>query len=262
MVVGFDTGTEPPGEQGVQAIEERYVEALVGELRKRFARPDIGPEVEAQLGTPEEAAARVFGGIPQKSPWDNVVGPMYTTPQPQQLLGCSRQAIRVRTRRHTLLALPTRDRHVVYPAFQFDGTKVHTGLAQVLQITAGAVDDWTRPGRRSSTGPIDPGREPSGAARGTADGVSRMQPLRSALEGGQGKPVVVLQLRQLPIRSRCVPRNLLPRDRRAGRRPRDDRSRDCRWRCGVRIPRRPPTASVEAVASAQGCRSDGPSGRG
>jgi hypothetical protein len=81
--------------------------------------------------------------LPRRSPWAKVLGPVYSTAQVKSLLGGSRQAVNDRVRRRTLLALRTTDDHLVYPSFQFEGTKVLPGLAEVLQAVGDVVDNWT-----------------------------------------------------------------------------------------------------------------------
>jgi hypothetical protein len=121
-----------------------YVAELLSELQSRFETEAMeDQELRDCLGDASEAADLIFSFFPKPSPWAKVVGPVYTTRQLEKFLDCSRQAIRDRAKRGTLLALTTSDGHIVYPAFQFDGPQVIQGLSSVLQAIGDSVDAWT-----------------------------------------------------------------------------------------------------------------------
>jgi hypothetical protein len=65
--------------------------------------------------------------------WEREIGPSLKTRDVEALLGCTRQAISERVRRHRLLALPLDDGYE-FPAFQFgsDGAPLE-GLPEILQ---------------------------------------------------------------------------------------------------------------------------------
>jgi hypothetical protein len=50
----------------------------------------VSEDLDAELGTPTEFAQRIFGYLPKRSHWAQVVGPVYTTAQLEQILGVSR----------------------------------------------------------------------------------------------------------------------------------------------------------------------------
>lgn len=121
-----------------------YVDALMSELERLIeGDPGVPSDLEERLGPPDEVAQRIYDLLPRRSPWADVVGPVYRTGQVEELLGCSRQAVADRVKRRTLLALQTRDRQLVYPAFQFTGNRVVDGLSAVLKVVGDSVDDWT-----------------------------------------------------------------------------------------------------------------------
>jgi hypothetical protein len=66
--------------------------------------------------------------------WEREIGPVLKAKDLEELLGCSRQAISDRVKRHRLLALPHNDGQA-FPAFQFasDGQPV-AGLPEILQV--------------------------------------------------------------------------------------------------------------------------------
>jgi hypothetical protein len=72
--------------------------------------------------------------------WERELGPLATTSQVGELLGCSRQAIHERVQRRTLLALPA-SAGQVFPLFQFTSSGQSVpGLSQVVRELAGVVE--------------------------------------------------------------------------------------------------------------------------
>jgi hypothetical protein len=100
------------------AFEDALAE-LIGE-----ARLDVDP---TEVG--RRAALDAISG----TMWADEIGPFYDTEGVMTLLGgVTKQAVNDRVRRHRLLALRTGSGRLVYPAFQFDGPRVVTGLGAVL----------------------------------------------------------------------------------------------------------------------------------
>ena len=100
----------------------------------------------ADLGSPDDLAAKMMAVLPEPSPWDRQLGPVVTTAAACRLLGgISRQALAERRSRRTVLALRTSDGEWVYPMFQFtEGGDVLPGLTDVVQcFDPDTVDDWT-----------------------------------------------------------------------------------------------------------------------
>lgn len=126
----------------VRAFVDEVAEAVRRRLLDELNTAD-GATALAVLGPAAEAAELMVRALPQPSPWAEAIGPVYRTPAVRRLLGnVSRQALVDRARRHTLLALRTADDHLVWPAFQFDGSRPLAGLARVLGAFGGDVDEW------------------------------------------------------------------------------------------------------------------------
>jgi len=72
--------------------------------------------------------------------WRRHLGPLLDTKQVAELLGVrTRQAVNDRVRRHRILALPTQDRGLTYPTFQFDARgQPYAALAPVLEVFSAA----------------------------------------------------------------------------------------------------------------------------
>lgn len=117
------------------------VQQRLAELERRYRRH--GRSL-SDLGSPEELAARMVAAVPEPSPWDQLVGPVYTTGKVTALLGVSRQAVAERRSRRSILALETSDGAVVYPAFQFHQGALLPGLPKLLRrFPLETVDGWT-----------------------------------------------------------------------------------------------------------------------
>jgi len=113
------------------------VAARVGELLEY--RDDL-------LGDdPSALAERMVASIPTRHEYDAVAGPFYDTAGLRKWLGISRQALAARVAAGSLLACPTQEGQLVYPAWQFqpDGTTV-AHLAEVIKILRpAAATPWT-----------------------------------------------------------------------------------------------------------------------
>jgi hypothetical protein len=115
------------------AYVDRVSSRVTEELARRVDTLHRNGQRAADLGDPDELAARMLAAVPAPSPWRDL-GPFYSTSGLARVLGgVSRQAIEERRRRRTILALRTADDIWVYPAFQLDDrNRVVRGLAQVL----------------------------------------------------------------------------------------------------------------------------------
>jgi hypothetical protein len=70
--------------------------------------------------------------MPMPSPVNDQIGPFYRSEQVAKLLRVSRQAVRARAKKGSLLALRMADEVWVYPTFQFKSCRMITGLQEVL----------------------------------------------------------------------------------------------------------------------------------
>ncbi len=94
---------------------------------------------------PTLLAERMIASIPTRHVYDALVGPFYDTTGLRNWLGLTRQALASRVRAGSLLACPTQDNQLVYPAWQFraDGSTV-PHLAEVIKILRrSASSPWT-----------------------------------------------------------------------------------------------------------------------
>lgn len=73
--------------------------------------------------------------------WREVLGPLLGVDEVQQRLGLSsRRELDKMVRRNQLLALPTPDGQIVYPAFQFDEHgRVYPSIERIMRIFDGIV---------------------------------------------------------------------------------------------------------------------------
>jgi hypothetical protein len=127
------------------AYVERVSSKVSEELARRVDTLRRNGHKAADLGDPDELAARMLAAVPAPSPWREL-GPFYSTSGLARVLGgVSRQAIEERRRRRTVLALRTADGVWAYPAFQLDDrNRVVRGLAEVLERFRPSTpdDEW------------------------------------------------------------------------------------------------------------------------
>ena len=122
---------------------DQVVAAVTARVRSRLdALAAAGVPLES-LGSPDQVADQVAAALPtSRHPYDLELGPFYDTGGLTRWLGVTRQALADRVRRGNLLACRTEDGHLVYPAFQFDGSgTIRSGLGPVLKIFTGH-DGW------------------------------------------------------------------------------------------------------------------------
>jgi hypothetical protein len=131
------------------AREQAYVQQvstrIADGLRERAGALRQQGRAVADLGSPEEVAARMLATLPEASPWRKL-GPFYSTKGFARVLGgVSRQAVDERRRRRRIVALRTADGVWAYPAFQLDDrNQVLPGLGEVLHcFDPDVVDEWT-----------------------------------------------------------------------------------------------------------------------
>jgi hypothetical protein len=81
-----------------------------------------------------------FGWVPEHyEAWRRVLGPLLSVDEVQQRLGLvSQREVAELVRRKQLLALPTREGRIVYPAFQFDEQgRVFPDIERIIRIFDG-----------------------------------------------------------------------------------------------------------------------------
>ena len=126
---------------------DTFTDVVVAALRRRLR--EVASNADAPLadifGLPEILAARVAAVVPAPSVWATTIGPVYRQATLALACGHSRQAISDLIKRRRLLALTTKDGHVVIPAFQLgEDLRPLNGIGEILQIlTPDVVDEWT-----------------------------------------------------------------------------------------------------------------------
>ena len=116
---------------------ERLVQALV----------ERAPDLDERALDDEHLRATVdmiANVLPRHSPWDDALGPFYTTTSLRKALGITRQAIDSRCQNGSLIRVRTVDGGYLYPSFQIqDGVPIR-GLRRVVQVLRqGTDDDYT-----------------------------------------------------------------------------------------------------------------------
>jgi len=119
-------------------VRESQVEATLKSHRRIYIELAnelilVDPEGKlAQSVTNHRALVRTFvASMGTAGVWAEAIGPVYDVEGVGCILGISKQAI---SKRENLLALTTGSGRVVYPAFQFVGTKVVDGMSQVRAL--------------------------------------------------------------------------------------------------------------------------------
>lgn len=103
-------------------------------------------EADPELGDPRALGRRAALLAVAGAAWRRHLGPLLNTKQVADLLGVgTRQAVNDRVKRRRILALPTEDRELAYPAFQFGKTgKPYPAVAPVLEaLTAARLSPHT-----------------------------------------------------------------------------------------------------------------------
>jgi hypothetical protein len=120
------------------AYEQAILDAVATRLHRRMAghSPD-------SLGPPARVAERMLATVPTVHPWDAQIGPFYDTAAVVRLLAVSKQAVADRVRRRRLLAAATAEGRIVYPVWQFDGSRAHPGVSDIVAMFRDSpVDGW------------------------------------------------------------------------------------------------------------------------
>lgn len=122
----------------------RFIDATMDKVRQLLTtRAASSPEL--LTSEPDALAEHMVASIPTRNAYDDLVGPFYDTSGLRKWLGLSRQALASRVDAGSLLACPTQDGQLVYPAWQFrsDGTTV-PHLPTIIKILRPAIaSPWT-----------------------------------------------------------------------------------------------------------------------
>jgi hypothetical protein len=125
------------------AYRDKIVSTVMARVLSRLDELTASGVPLESLGSPDQIADQMTAALPAtRHAYDLELGPFYDTTGLTHWLGVTRQALADRVRRGSLLACRTEDGHLVYPAFQFDGSgAIRPGLAPVLKIFSG-YDGW------------------------------------------------------------------------------------------------------------------------
>jgi biotin operon repressor len=125
------------------AVYRRYRAVIVTAISERLAAAEKVGLRPDDLGEPDAIARRAAAVIPVGHSFDETAGPFYDTAGLTEWLGISRQAVHKAVRAGRLLGVRTRDRHTLYPVWQFtdDGGTINS-LAQVLHVLDAPADPW------------------------------------------------------------------------------------------------------------------------
>ncbi len=144
----------------IDRADERFVaeatrqfEETLGHLVQGYRA--TGRNAIAMLGDPAGLARRALVALaPLPSPWDELVGPFVRSEGVQARLGITRQAVAAKAARRRLLRTITTDGQHLYPLWQFEGTALVSGLAEILSLFPETlVDGWTLAGWLRSPDP-------------------------------------------------------------------------------------------------------------
>lgn len=111
----------------------RIQQFLGQKLREQVTRWE---EAGALAPPEDEVVHALISALPQRTEdpaLAEAVGPVYDTSGVMRILGVTKQAIDDRRRNGSILALRTGDGMWVYPAFQFDGGRIHPGLLPAVR---------------------------------------------------------------------------------------------------------------------------------
>jgi hypothetical protein len=127
----------------VSAYRDEVMAAVTTRVSARLDELAAAGVPLESLGSPGQVADQLAAALPaSRHAYDLHLGPFYDTTGLTRWLGVSRQALADRVRRGSLLACRTEEGHLVYPAFQFDGSgAIRQGLAPLLKIFTGH-DGW------------------------------------------------------------------------------------------------------------------------
>lgn len=114
----------------------RIADAVVRELT---AKDPTGALLKVVADDPTDFAARVADHVDTAALWSEHLGPVYSAKSVRNILGVSKQAV---NQNRGLLRMTTGDGTVVYPAYQFAGTSVVPGVAEIVKAASGLVSHW------------------------------------------------------------------------------------------------------------------------
>ncbi|WP_022885805.1 hypothetical protein [Glaciibacter superstes] len=130
------------------SIQQPATHPIDSQTRKRLleavsVRLDALDAGQVTAGRVDELAERMVAVIPQPSPWNDVLGPFYSTQAVQRFLGVTRQAVQKRVRSGSLVRVVTQDGTSLFPAFQFRDARPVQGLLEVVaELRRGTTDEY------------------------------------------------------------------------------------------------------------------------
>lgn len=114
-------------------------ERIAAELVRKLTAKDPTGTLLASVD-PEDFADRVVDQVDTAPLWSAHLGPVYSAKSVAAVLGVSKQAVQ---QNKGLLRMTTEDGTVVYPAYQFEGTRQARGVSPIVQAARGEISDWT-----------------------------------------------------------------------------------------------------------------------
>lgn len=134
----------------IRRSDSRFIEEATRQFERDLTRlvaehGRAGRQARAALGEPRSFAHRaVLATAPVASPWNTLVGPFTRSDGVQRRLRISRQAVAAKAARRRLLRVITLEGEHLYPIWQFEGSRLVPGLAEVLaKFPEAVVDGWT-----------------------------------------------------------------------------------------------------------------------
>jgi hypothetical protein len=116
--------------------------ALTYGVRKVLANPGARSRRVEAVEAPPTLPETVILESPR---WRKAIGPVYTADQVRILIGLPHNLLGRMASDRSIIALHTKDGQILYPAFQFTGKQVLSGLGNILRAFPGDDPDlsWT-----------------------------------------------------------------------------------------------------------------------
>ena len=125
-------------EEALSPRKEERIRVLARQLIEHA--PEIDDWVLDDENLPDTVSS-MLRAMPRRSPWDDILGPFYTTGGMRAALGISRQAIGNRVKTGSLVRVRTAEGESLFPAFQLHEGVPIRGLKPVVQALRTGTDD-------------------------------------------------------------------------------------------------------------------------